>query len=551
MLVITEKPSVAIKIREIITPPPNTFSLRGHLLELDFPKEYNHWKSIDPKILFEAPIIWTIRDYKTYELLEKALRKTNKIIIATDNDPEGELIGYEILLIAKKIFGDFPIFKRMRFNTITPSELIESWSRLESDLKWGWVWKALFRHKFDLITGAAYTRLLTLSKKFGNNNLISWGSCQSPTLWFVYQREMEIRNFKSEKYWVISALININGIEVKVSTTPIRDQSLAQKLYLNAKNAKYAIVEDFELKDEIINKPLPTDTDSMLQELTKLYGISGVKIMSIVEDLYAEGFISYPRTETNVWVNVNHEEILKLLLKTPLKKFIIIKNYNPRSGRKNDNAHPPIHPTNYYSASDLKGRIWEYIARRYLANVVGQDAKLKKWNLKVKLNEVLMDASNKYFINKGFFEIFPYFEPKELLYIPRLEKGQKIPIINVKLEERKTKPPSRLTEAELLRLLEANSIGTDATRADYPNIIVERGYVIKKMKRFYLCKIGEELIKILEGIDKRLVTPETRRYVESLMTEVESGKLSIEEALKKSLEIYKGLYEKLAKALLY
>ncbi|MEM2450151.1 MAG: DNA topoisomerase, partial [Candidatus Methanomethylicaceae archaeon] len=95
------------------------------------------------------------------------------------------------------------------------------------------------------------------------------------------------------------------------------------------------------------------------------------------------------------------------------------------------------------------------------------------------------------------------------------------------------------------------SIGTDATRADYPNIIVERGYVIKKMKRFYLCKIGEELIKILEGIDKRLVTPETRRYVESLMTEVESGKLNIEEALKKSLEIYKGLYEKLAKALLY
>lgn len=551
MLVITEKPSVANKIREVINPPPNTFSLRGHLLELDFPEEYNHWKSVDPRTLFEAPIIWNIRDYKTYGLLEKLLIKTDEIIIATDNDPEGELIGYEVLLTARKIFGRPPIFKRMRFNATTRSELIESWRKLEPDLKWGWVWKALFRHKFDLITGAAYTRLLTLSKKFSNNSLISWGSCQSPTLWFVYQREMEIRNFKPEKYWVISAIINAKGMEIKVSTEPIRDKSLAQTLYSNVKNVKYAIVENFELIDEVISKPLPTDTDSMLQELTKLYGISGVKIMNIVEDLYAEGFISYPRTETNVWINVNHEEILKLLSKTHLSKFIIMKNYDPRNGRKNDGAHPPIHPTNYCIAGDLKGRIWEYIARRYLANVIGRDAKLKKWNLKVKLNEALMSNSGKYFIDKGFFEVFPYFEPRDLFYIPKLEIGQAVPVIDVKLRDGKTKPPQRLTESELLRLLEKNSIGTDATRADYPNIIIERGYAIKKMKRFYLCEIGEKLIKVLEGIDRRLVTPETRRYVENLMNEVEIGKLNVEEALKKSLEVYKVLYEKLAKTLLH
>lgn len=520
------------------------------MLELDFPKEYNHWKKVDPKVLFEAPTVWTIRDYKTYELLERALRKTDKLVIATDNDPEGELIGYEVLLVAEKVFGGFPNFKRMRFNTTTPFELKRAWFNLEPDLKWRWVWKALFRHKFDLITGAAYTRLLTLSRRFGDN-LVSWGSCQSPTLWFVYKREMEIRNFKPEKYWVVSALISINGIEVKVSTEPIKDRSLAQDFYDSAIKAKCAVVESFEIKDEIIDKPLPTDTDSMLQELTKLYGISGVKVMAIVEDLYAEGFVSYPRTETNAWVNVDHEEILRLLSRTPLRKFINAKDYSPRSGRKNDGAHPPIHPTDYYAADDLKGRIWEYIARRYLANVVGRDAKLKKWNLKVKLNEVLMDTSGKYFIDKGFFEIFPYFEPKELLYIPKLEVGQVVPVIDVKLEERKTRPPQRLTEAELLRLLEANSIGTDATRADYPNIIVERGYAVKKMKRFYLCKIGEELIKVLEGIDKRLVTPETRRYVENLMAEVECGKLNVEEALKKSLEVYKGLYEKLAKMLLH
>lgn len=549
-LVVTEKASVASNIRKFIKPPPTTLALRGHFLELNFPKEYNHWRNVNPKVLFEAPVIWVVRDYKVYSALERALRRINNIIIATDNDPEGELIGYEVLIVAKRIFGKFPMFKRMRFNAITPSILIEAWSKLEPDLRWGWVWKALFRHKFDLITGAAYTRLLTLSKRFGNGNLVSWGSCQSPTLWFVYQREMEIRNFKPKKYWLISALIDINGTRIKVSTESFKDEALAHKLYSEAKGAKFVTVEDFELKDEVIYKPMPTDTDSMLQEIAKIYGISGSKIMNIAEELYAEGFISYPRTETNVWVDVNHREILKMLSENYLGKFINMENYNPRNGRKNDGAHPPIHPTNYYNSSDLKGKLWEYIARRYLANVIGKDAKFKKWRLKVKLNGMIMDATGKYFIDRGFFEIFPYFEPKELIYIPRLESGQILPVIDVKLEEKETKPPQRLTEAELLRLLEANSIGTDATRADYPNIIIKRGYAIKKMRKFYLCKTGEDLIKLLERVDKRLVTPETRRYVERLMVEVENGRLKIEEALNKSLEVYKALYEELSKVLL-
>ncbi|MDW7971401.1 MAG: DNA topoisomerase [Nitrososphaerota archaeon] len=546
----TEKASVASNIRKFIKPPPTTLALRGHFLELDFPKEYNYWRNVEPKTLFEAPIIWVTRDYKIYNALEKALRRTNRIIIATDNDPEGELIGYEVLLVGKRILGRFPFFKRMRFNAATPSGLMEAWHKLESDLKWGWVWKALLRHKFDLITGAAYTRLLTLSRKFGNGNLISWGSCQSPTLWFVYQREMEIRNFKPEKYWLISALIDLNGTKIKVSTEPFNDRALAQKFYSDAKSARFAIVEGFELKDETIHKPMPTDTDSMLQEIARIYGMSGSRIMNIAEELYAEGFISYPRTETNVWINVNHEEILEMLSRTHLGKFINIENYNPRNGRKNDGAHPPIYPTNYYNLSDLKEKVWGYIARRYLANVIGKDAKLKKWKLKVKLNGVIMDATGKYFIDRGFFNIFPYFEPKELIYIPKLESNQILPVIDVKLEEKETKPPQRLTEAELLKLLEANSIGTDATRADYPNIIIRRGYVIKKNRRFHLCKIGEELIRLLEGVDRRLVTPETRRYVEGLMAEVENGKLKMEEALNKSLEVYKTLYEELYKVLL-
>jgi DNA topoisomerase IA len=289
----------------------------------------------------------------------------------------------------------------------------------------------------------------------------------------------------------------------------------------------------------------------MLQELSRIYGLSGSKTMAVAEDLYAEGFISYPRTETNAWVGVDHRQVLGMLSKTPLASLVNISDYSPRSGKRNDGAHPPIHPVAPYTGSDLKAKVWEYVARRYLANVVGRDAKLKKWSLDVDLNGVPMAAANRYFIDRGFYAIFPYFEPKDTLQIPQLRIGEALPILKVELEEKQTKPPPRLTEAELLKLLRKHGIGTDATRADYPHIIVERGYALKKGKAFYLTGLGEKLMRLLEDADSRLATPETRRYVEELMAEIEQGKRSVDDALKESLSIYQDLYRAVAGKLDY
>ncbi|MEM3647484.1 MAG: DNA topoisomerase, partial [Thermofilum sp.] len=215
-IVVAEKPSVARIIRSTLKLP--SVALRGHFLEIDFPREYNRWRRVDPKELFRAPVVWVVRDKGTYRSVLSSVKGVDAIVIATDNDSEGELIGYEVFLTAKKVLKRSPVIKRLRFNAATPEELMKAWRKLESGLRWGWVWKALFRHRFDLVTGAAFTRLLTLSGKVGNDGgLISFGSCQTPTLWFVYRREMEIRNFKPEKYWVISAVTDAHGVKVKVS----------------------------------------------------------------------------------------------------------------------------------------------------------------------------------------------------------------------------------------------------------------------------------------------------------------------------------------------
>ena len=151
------------------------------------------------------------------------------------------------------MLGNNFTFKRMRFNTTTPWELRKAWENMDSDLNWGWVYKALFRHRFDLVTGAAYTRLLTVSaRKAGNNvKLISWGSCQSPTLWFVVEREREIRSFKPEIYYTVEAVLNVKGVQVKVSTEPIKDEKKALEAYGKVKASKYALVKNFDLKLEV------------------------------------------------------------------------------------------------------------------------------------------------------------------------------------------------------------------------------------------------------------------------------------------------------------
>jgi len=895
MLVVAEKPSVARAIRSTIKPSPPVIALRGHILELDFPEYYSSWRRVDPRELFNAPVEWRVRDPEVYRSLVDAIRGADMLILATDNDPEGELIAYEVLLIAEKTLKVIPRYGRIRFNAVTPSELKRAWNNIEPSLKWNWVWKALLRHKFDLITGAAYTRLLTLSGNLSSNNsLVSWGSCvkgdaiisggeykpivevnvgencigltsssnriirkfarsydgriirvkaygllpieltpehpvltavnppnegspqlvwkisgeltsggkgapadyvvipriegvvaeeriplnehshtnclgysgslhiplnestswlmgayvasgrihahsilfnlssgslgkinavidvfrnlgcklsimprkrtavvkvdsnellrrslilwcgekpenkrvpifilqhrdlnlvkaflegyvdgkrkgashdvkkspvfttrskvlalqlqmlcarlgyflsissnehadnsvyimrlrrnsgrarfkiygecilvpieeiesltysgtvynletadktytvsnivvhncQMPTLWFVYQREKEIRDFKPEKYYTVTALLNLHGIKIKFSTEPIKDAREAQRYYNLAREAAYAIVTGFQLRDEIIHKPLPTDTDTMLQELSKITGLSAAKIMSLAEALYGDGYISYPRTETNMWLTVDHKAVLSMLSSTPLAKYIQVPSPSPRDGKKNDGAHPPIYPTAYYpNSSDEKYRVWEYIARRYLANVVGKDAILRRWKLNVNLGGVQMGATGKYFIEEGFYTIFPCFKPKDTIWIPELRVGEKILVIKVSLEEHKTKPPPRLTESDLLRLLEEHSIGTDATRADYPQIIIERGYAEKRKKSFYISDLGEALINLLKEVDERLVSPETRRYVERLMAEVEAENIDPDSALREALKIYRDLFEKVS-----
>ncbi|RLG16689.1 hypothetical protein DRN63_03940 [Nanoarchaeota archaeon] len=126
-----------------------------------------------------------------------------------------------------------------------------------------------------------------------------------------------------------------------------------------------------------------------------------------------------------------------------------------------------------------------------------------------------------------------------------LKVSERLKIISVKLDKGRTKPLDRLTQAELLRLMEENGIGMDATRATYPKLIIDRGYAIKERIVYKPTEHGMKLIELLESVDERLVTAETRRRAKELVAEIEAGRMSYEDALERAVSEYLPLYQRL------
>jgi DNA topoisomerase I len=543
-IVVAEKASVARAIKSAIGPAKADVvvtSVRGHLMNADLPPGYE-WGSVDPsEIIKLRRVVDKVSDTKSYNVLRKLFAEGGVLVVATDNDSEGELIGYEVLQVFRDLNGSGECY-RMRFNSLNRRELLQSWANLEKGLNWSWVEKARFRQIFDLITGASFTRLLTLAaRSYAPVRLISWGSCQTPTLNFVVEREREINSFKPQKYWFIEAVLKTEGgEEFKAYTEKYVDKDAADKLFENVKGCSTALVEDFRTTEKTLPRPLPMRTDDVLRDLTRLTKLSANKLLEMLETLYSEGYISYPRTDTNRYRrDFDFETARMAVVESKVLEGLpeISGKAAPRNGAMDDGAHPPIYPTAAYGGGGLLGKIWEYVARRFYANAYAEDAVQQTQKAAIKIADVSFFADGRMVVKPGYTLYYPYFRPADQP-VPQMRPGQVLTVVEVRLVEGETKPPPRLDEAELLRLMEKNGIGTDATRATYPSLIVERRYASRQGGRYRPTLLGLKLVESLEKTDRRLVTPDTRKMVEQYMEALERGEAKLEECLETSLKTY-------------
>ncbi|KAI1126665.1 DNA topoisomerase [Nemania abortiva] len=466
-------------------------SVLGHITAAEFPPEYKKWDYPPPDRLFDAPVNVVVAADKTKvaDNIEKQARYANALCIWTDCDREGEHIGHEICEAARKGNRTLDI-KRAKFSNIERAHIINASKNL-INLDHKQVNAVASRIELDLRIGYAFTRFLTNSlRTLGGpfqNLLLSYGSCQFPTLGFVVDRYFRVRNFKPEPFWSIKVMHKREGIDVNFSWARHRlfDRASVIILYERCLTAKKAKVTKVQEKPTKKWKPLPLTTVELQKMATRFLHMTGQQAMETAEGLYNKGFISYPRTETDRFdPGMNLRALVQKQTQShawgDFAQNLVDGGFQqPRQGRNDDKAHPPIHPITFAAPTalnDKEKKIYEFVVRRFLA-CCSEDAKGVATNVDIIYGEESFHAHGVVVLERNYLEVYVYEKWTGSVQLPKFTVGGMFEPTEALMTEGKTAPPNYLTEADLIALMDANGIGTDATMAEHIQKIQERDYV--------------------------------------------------------------------------
>ncbi|MCL2141968.1 MAG: DNA topoisomerase [Methanimicrococcus sp.] len=528
--------------------------LAGHIMGYDFPAEYNSWTGVDPKKLLEImPQKFVTKD-NFAAAVWKLAREAHLIILACDYDREGENIGFEAKELAQSV-SKVPV-KRARYSTFSEQEIKNAFDN-PGEPDQNLAMAADTRQILDLKMGAAFTRFVTLSvrEKAFTKEILSIGPCQTPTCGFVYEREKAILDFKPKDFWKITADFDADG-EIFVGTHRaghISEKEKADEIMNRLKGEKTAVVDKKTVKEQSMAPPIPLNTTEFLKRASTFLNISPEKSLEIAEQLYLSGLTSYPRTETNQYApDFDFKQILADLSKK--KEYmgtiakILSKTITPKNGPKDAKDHPPIHPVRGVEKEAVENMIklpgaydvYDLICRHFLANLMPA-AVFEKTKLEMKIKEDLFDAAGSVKKFAGWLEIYD-FETKNDKFLPAIEKGDTATVKKLQNIASKTAPPKKLTEAELLTLMDKNGIGTKATAPTHIETNKKRGYFESKGKTISILNTGFMLMESLDTAVPIVIRPEIRSQVEALIQQVEDGKITMEQAVETGTDLIKKMY---------
>jgi DNA topoisomerase-1 len=508
--------------------------LRGHITALDYPTPFNDWSKVDPLELVSIRPIKKMVAKNIGNALEQTAMDVDEVIIATDYDREGELIGAEALNFVVKVRPEIGI-GRARFSALTKPDVERAFETL-AEIDYGLVRAAECRQIIDLVWGAALTRFLSLASNQLGRDFLSVGRVQTPTLATIVDREKDIENFVPKPFWNLIAVLNKDSnFEAVHENSPFWENDEARIRYDKAKDAKSGKVLEVEKKIGKERGPIPFNTTIFLAEASKL-GISAPRAMSIAESLYTSGYISYPRTDNCAYPStLNLRTILKKLTKSDLgeiaQKILDIK-FRPRNGKATKD-HPPIHPVEAASKKKLKGdqwRIYELVVRRFLASLA-PDADVEETKVTLSLNDEKFISNGYKTLSAGWKDIYPFYRKRDI-ELPELSEGETAEVVRINLSEDKTKPPARFSHGSLIQLMEKLGIGTKSTRHEILKKLSDRKYVQGK----YLkpTHIGSAVTLALEEYARPITESKMTAVLEEDMSAIIEGKKDLDEVVEES-----------------
>ncbi len=539
-LIIVESPAKARTISTFLGKNYKVVASKGHIRDL--PKS-SFGITIDEDGKF-VPKYSIPRDVNpTVKELKKLAKEAETIYIATDEDREGEAIGYHIAMAIKKDPESLP---RIVFHEITKTAIqhaLDNPRKIDMDS----VNAQQARRLLDRIVGYKLSPLLASKIQKG----LSAGRVQSSSLKIVIDREREIKAFKPEEYWTIDGLFEKNIESTiyifngrKIDKMSIKNEKMAMEIAQSAIKENF-VVESLEKKERKSKTPPPFMTSTLQQSASTQLGFSPKKTMMVSQKLYEGvktdkgnmGVITYMRTDS---MNLAKEAVAsarEYISSTFGEDYLPAKAKNYVTSSKGaQEAHEAIRPTmvnftpliakDYLSADEFK--LYRLIYNRFLACQM-TEARLESQTLLFKGEKSTFKASGRKLLFDGFYRVTGYSEKDKLL--PELKKGQKVRLDDIKPEQHFTEPPSRYNEASLIKKLESLGIGRPSTYAPTITILQQRKYIEIQKKRIHPTEIAFTVIEMLEEHFAEIVDSAFTSNMEADLDEIDEGKLDWQKVL--------------------
>jgi DNA topoisomerase-1 len=549
-LLIVESPTKAKTIARFLDKNYKVQSSFGHVMDL--PKNK---LGIDLKNDFEPEYIVPEKAQKQVAILKKLAKKSDTIILATDEDREGEAISWHLLtalnLKKQKI-------ERIAFHEIT-RKAIEKALDSPRELDMGLVDAQQARRALDRLVGYKLSPLLWTKIRRG----LSAGRVQSVAVRLIAEREEEIKKFKEQEYWEIETELEkslpadaeTGNFKAKLwkkddkiyKKLDVSDKKQAQEIEADLKKSQ-PIVEKVTKKEIGKNPPPPFTTSTLQQSASNVLGFSTKQTMMIAQQLYegvglegkrATGLITYMRTDSLNLSSLATSEARKTIEKLYGSEYALEKPRFYRNKSKGaQEAHEAIRPTfpnkdpesiqKFLAPQQFK--LYRLIWERMIASQMAS-ARIDSTTVEIKADNYGLKANGSIVKFQGYLKLTG--QKSEDNILPDLMEGDKLRLDKILSEQKFTQPPSRYTEASLVKVLEKNGIGRPSTYAPTISTIQARGYVEKdENKKLLPTEIGLTVNKLLVEHFSQIVDYRFTAKVESDLDDIAEKKIAWKKVIK-------------------
>ncbi|SEG09197.1 DNA topoisomerase I [Caloramator fervidus] len=549
-LVIVESPAKAKTISKFLGKNFKVKASMGHIRDL--PKSQ---LGVDIENNYQPKYITIRGKGELIEELKKEAKKCSKVYIATDPDREGEAISWHLA----NILGiDQDEKCRIEFHEITKNAVTNA-IKNPRNINMNLVNAQQARRILDRLVGYEISPVLWKKIKWG----LSAGRVQSVAVRLICDREKEIREFIPEEYWTITAILKNDNrvIEAKLASKG------EEKIKISNESQAEQIIKDIndifrvkEVKNQERRKnPLPPFTTSTLQqEAYKKLNFTTKKTMQIAQQLYegidikgegTVGLITYMRTDS-VRISDEAKDMAKnFILNTFGQNYLpqVNRNYKTKGGAQD--AHEAIRPTSVLrtpekvkdSLNNDQYRLYKLIWERFVASQMA-DAIFDTISIEFESNGYIFKSSGSVLKFPGYLSVYKTDEEEQDKILPDIEEGEVFQLDKIEPKQHFTQPPSRYTEATLVKALEEYGIGRPSTYAPIISTILERKYVIRDKKYLKPTELGEIVTELLKEYFADIVDVDFTAEMESKLDEIERGNQNWIDIVD---EFYKPLKEKI------